>query len=100
MTEDIVRFFNTQLKQDLTPIFDQYLRRAALPVLELAFDEKAGTVAYRWRADERAFAMPIRVGPAWPVADDPADDGLEGDAEQSCRRTSSRSRQISITSRL
>ena len=31
-------------------------------MLELAFDEKAGTVAYRWRADERAFAMPIRVG--------------------------------------
>jgi aminopeptidase N len=62
MTEDIVRFFNAQLKQDVTPIFDQYLRRAGLPVLELAFDQKAGTVAYRWRAEERAFAMPIRVG--------------------------------------
>jgi aminopeptidase N len=62
MTEDVVGFFNARLKQDLTPIFDQYLRRAALPVLELAFDATAGTVAYRWRADERAFAMPIRVG--------------------------------------
>ena len=66
MTEDLVRFFNTQLKQDLTPIFDQYLRRAALPVLELAFDEKAGTVAYRWRADERALrhAHPRRADAA------------------------------------
>ncbi len=62
MTEDMVRFFNAELRQDLTPIFDQYLRRADLPVLELVFDDKAGTVAYRWRADERAFAMPIRVG--------------------------------------
>lgn len=62
MTEDLVRFVNGQLKQDLTPIFDQYLRRAALPTLELVFNEKDGTVAYRWRADERAFAMPIRVG--------------------------------------
>jgi aminopeptidase N len=62
MTEDMVRFFNTQLRQDLTPLFDQYLRRASLPTLELAFDDKAGTLAYRWRADERAFAMPIRVG--------------------------------------
>jgi aminopeptidase N len=62
LTEDIVRFFNAELKQDLTPIFDQYLRRSELPTLELTFDEKAGTVAYRWRADERAFAMPIRVG--------------------------------------
>ena len=62
MTEDLVRFFNARLGRNLTPIFDQYLRRAALPVLELAFNEKEGTVAYRWKADEREFAMPIRVG--------------------------------------
>jgi aminopeptidase N len=62
LTEDVVRFFNTELKQDLTPMFDQYLRRTDLPTLELAFDDKAGTLAYRWRADERRFAMPIKVG--------------------------------------
>jgi len=69
MTEDMVRFFNAELKQDLTPIFDQYLRRADLPTLELTFDEKVGTVSYRWNADERAFAMPIKVGAkgAWQV---------------------------------
>lgn len=62
LTEDMVRFFNNELRQDLTPIFDQYLRRAELPTLELAFDAEAGTLAYRWNADERAFAMPIKVG--------------------------------------
>ena len=62
MTEDMIRFFNAELKQDLTPIFDQYLRRADIPTLELAFDAEGGTLADRWRADERAFAMPIRVG--------------------------------------
>jgi len=62
MTEDVVRFFNARLRQDLTPIFDQYLRRAELPRLELAFDDQAGTLAYRWRADEPAFAMPVKVG--------------------------------------
>ena len=62
MTEDVVAFFNQRLERDLTPIFDQYLRRTALPVLELAFNEKENVVAYRWNADERAFAMPIRVG--------------------------------------
>jgi aminopeptidase N len=62
MTEDVVRFFNGQLGQNLTPIFDQYLRRAAIPTLVLEFNEKEGTVAYRWKADERAFAMPVRVG--------------------------------------
>jgi aminopeptidase N len=69
LTEDIVRFFNAELKQDLTPLFDQYLRRTELPTLQLTFDEKAGTVSYRWKADERGFAMPIRVGSraAWQI---------------------------------
>jgi aminopeptidase N len=61
MTEDLVRFFSAELKQDMAPIFDQYLRRAALPVFEMTFDETAKTVSYRWKADERAFAMPLRV---------------------------------------
>ena len=66
MTEDVVRFFNRKTGRDLTAIFDQYLRRADLPTLELRFDD-AGTVDYRWKADEPAFDMPIKVGrrPAW-----------------------------------
>lgn len=47
---------------DLTPVFDQYLRHTALPTLELKFEANAGTVSYCWKADERAFAMPVRVG--------------------------------------
>jgi len=62
LTEDVIRFFNERTGRDLTPIFDQYLRHTALPALELTFDEQRGTVSYRWKADERAFAMPIRVG--------------------------------------
>ena len=69
LTEDVIRFVSARLGQDLTPIFDQYLRRAALPTLELAFDDAAGTMAYRWNAEEREFAMPVRVGKrgAWQV---------------------------------
>ena len=62
MTEEMVAFVNKQLGQDLTPIFDQYLRRPELPVLQLTFDEKEQLAWYRWNAGERAFAMPIRVG--------------------------------------
>ena len=62
LTEEMVQFVNARLGQNLTPIFDQYLRRAALPTLELAFNDSEGTMAYRWNADERDFAMPIRVG--------------------------------------
>ena len=68
MTEDVVRFFGARLRRDLTPIFDQYLRRSELPTLELSFVEP-GTMAYRWKAGERGFAMPVRVGRAgaWTI---------------------------------
>jgi aminopeptidase N len=62
MTEDVVAYFNQQTGMDLTPIFNQYLRHTAIPTLELKFDDAAGTVAYRWKADEKDFAMPVRVG--------------------------------------
>jgi aminopeptidase N len=62
MTEDVVEYFNRQTGMDLTPVFDQYLRHTAVPTLELKFDEAAGTVSYRWQTDEKAFAMPVRVG--------------------------------------
>ena len=69
MTEDIVAFFNAQLGRTLTPIFDQYLRHENIPTLELTFNETEGTVSYRWKADEQAFAMPVRVGArgAWQI---------------------------------
>jgi len=69
MTEDMVAFFNQQTGRNLTPLFDEYLRHAALPTLDLKFDEAAHTVAYRWQADEPAFNMPIRVGAkgAWQI---------------------------------
>jgi aminopeptidase N len=62
LTEDVVRYFNEHTGLNLTPVFDQYLRHTALPVLELAFDDAKGTVSYRWKADEPGFAMPVRVG--------------------------------------
>ncbi len=62
MTENVVAYFNQKTGMNLTPVFDEYLRHAALPALELKFDEPNGAVAYRWKADEQAFAMPVRVG--------------------------------------
>jgi aminopeptidase N len=62
MTEDVVEYFNRKTGMNLTPVFDQYLRHAALPTLELTVDDAKGAVSYRWKADEPAFAMPVRVG--------------------------------------
>jgi aminopeptidase N len=62
MTEDMVQFFNQKTGRDLTPIFDQYLRHTAIPLLELKFNPGEGTVSYRWKVDEPGFRMPVRVG--------------------------------------
>lgn len=57
-----MQFFNEPTGRNLTPIFDQYLRQAALPMLELRFQESAGSVAYRWQAEVKEFARPVKVG--------------------------------------
>jgi aminopeptidase N len=62
MTEDVVAYFNQKTGMNLTPVFDQYLRHTALPVLELKFDGQPGEVSYRWKADEPRFEMPVKVG--------------------------------------
>ena len=62
MTEDVVTWFNRETGQDLTPIFNQYLRHADIPMLELLFDPAQGTVSYKWHADEPGFSMPVLVG--------------------------------------
>jgi aminopeptidase N len=62
MTEDVVEYFNQQTGMNLTPVFNQYLRHTAIPTLELKFDEGNSTMSYRWKVDEPAFQMPVRVG--------------------------------------
>jgi len=68
MTEMWSSTFNRTTGMNLTPVFDQYLRHASLPTLELTFDDAKGTVSYRWKADEPAFAMPVRWNER-PLAD-------------------------------
>jgi aminopeptidase N len=69
MTEDVVAWWNLHTGINLTPVFSQYLRHAAIPRLELLFGETPGTVMYKWDADEDNFAMPVRVGTAahWEI---------------------------------
>jgi aminopeptidase N len=61
-TEDVVAYFNTHTGMNLTPVFNQYLRHAHIPRLELLFGESPNLVMYKWDADEDDFAMPVRVG--------------------------------------
>jgi aminopeptidase N len=56
-TETVVAFFNAETGMDLTPVFDQYLRHANIPALELRV--KKGKLETRWKADEDKFLMPV-----------------------------------------
>ncbi|ALD22405.1 M1 family metallopeptidase [Hymenobacter sp. DG25A] len=59
-TEQIINYINQQSGQNLTPIFDQYLRHPNIPTLEVRFTPDGKTLA-RWIADEPAFDMPVRL---------------------------------------
>lgn len=58
-TETVVDFFNKQSGRNLTPVFNQYLRYAKIPVLQLKLEGK--DLQYRWVTDEPDFTMPIEV---------------------------------------
>lgn len=62
LTEDVEAFFNQHTGMDLTPEFDQYLRHAAIPRLELHYDPAVGRVSYRWKVDVDPFRMPVKIG--------------------------------------
>ncbi|MCM4154581.1 M1 family metallopeptidase [Gramella sp. AN32] len=52
-------FFDAATEVDLKPVFEQYLRKTALPILELKAADDA--VLYRWQADVKDFKMPVDV---------------------------------------
>lgn len=58
-TEQIEGYINKRLGQDLTPIFDQYLRDSRIPILEYSFKE--GVLYYRWGSAVSNFDMPVDV---------------------------------------
>ncbi|GAA4319398.1 M1 family metallopeptidase [Pontixanthobacter gangjinensis] len=58
-TQDTENFFNEATEVDLEPVFDQYLRHAALPVLQLR--QADDQILYRWKADVVGFEMPVDV---------------------------------------
>lgn len=62
-TGDIVGYINKTLNKDLTPFFDQYLRHAAIPELQLKIKQTGDDLdlQYCWKADVNGFNMPIKV---------------------------------------
>lgn len=58
-TKTVEDYFNAPIKEDLAPIFDQYLRHSKLPVLQ--FKMNGNKVLYRWQADVENFKMPVSI---------------------------------------
>ena len=93
------RVLQPAARQDLTPIFDQYLRRVDAAGARADVQRRrrhASRIA--GRRTSAAFAMPIRVGTSRQVADHPADDRLADDEDAADAKRRSRSRPTSITS--
>ncbi len=69
LTEEVIGYFNEHLGGDYTPVFNAYLKYVHIPVLELSFNDGAGTVEYRWKTPEADFNLPVRAGDAahWTV---------------------------------
>jgi aminopeptidase N len=58
-TETVIAYFNKQSGMDLTPVFNQYLRYATIPTLDLKIEKNK--LSYRWKAYEPNFTMPIDI---------------------------------------
>lgn len=58
-TRTTENFFNEATEVDLQPIFDQYLRHAALPNLQ--FRKKDGKTQVKWVTDVEDFKMPVDI---------------------------------------
>ncbi len=56
---DIQNYINKISGIDFTPVFNQYLRSTAIPVLEYKYEEK--NLVYRWTNCNPDFNMPVRV---------------------------------------
>ncbi len=61
-TQQIENYISRRAGKDFSKEFDQFLRNSKLPVLEYKIEQNANgiTLNYRWNADVKGFAMPIR----------------------------------------
>ena len=55
--EQIIEYINTRAKYNYTPLFEQYLKIADVPVLEYRWEKKE--LKLRWNAETVGFSMPV-----------------------------------------
>jgi aminopeptidase N len=55
----VEQFWSEQLKRDLSPLFDQYLRSTKIPTLQV--EKNGNKIKYRWSDCNSNFNIPVRV---------------------------------------
>ena len=59
--KDITTYINQTSGIDLSKVFEQYVKHASIPTLEIQQDTK-GKILGRWISDVTGFQMPIHIG--------------------------------------
>jgi aminopeptidase N len=57
--QQVIDYFNRETGRDFTKVFDQYLRHASLPTLEIRFENNQALA--RWVSEVRGFDLPVRL---------------------------------------
>lgn len=62
-TKEVIRFFNTELKNDYSWLFDEYLRNTELPEIQYKIikNKKNIVLEYRWNAKTEGFSLPVDI---------------------------------------
>ncbi len=58
-TQTVITFFETETKQKLASIFDQYLNYKNIPKLDLQLTDN--NLYFKWTADVQSFEMPVEI---------------------------------------
>jgi aminopeptidase N len=58
-TNEIEKFFSDELKINLQPLFDQYLRNTQVPTLEIQKTKKE--IRYKWTECIKSFNAPVKI---------------------------------------
>lgn len=59
-TPTVIAFFNQETGLNLTPIFDQYLKYKAVPILVVNIEKKK-RLSLKWNTEEPNFEMPVEI---------------------------------------
>jgi len=62
--QDVVNYFNEKTGMNLTPVFEQYLKHARIPVLNYSLKKDEGgnyVFSYKWNTETKNFSMPFFV---------------------------------------